>query len=52
MAGTGPPYANLFVSDIISSGGKALQVLDAWRESPVELLIGPDILQEIGEVLR
>jgi len=43
--------ANLFVSAVLTSGGKPAQVLDAWRADRFELVIREDILEEIREVL-
>jgi len=43
--------ANLFVSAVLTSGGKPAQVLDAWRADRFELVIGEDIIEEVREVL-
>ena len=44
--------ANAFVSALISPGGIAADVLQAWEEERFAVLISEDILHELGRVLH
>jgi len=40
---------NVFVGATITEKGKPAQILKAWRERKLEIIISPEILGEIGE---
>jgi len=42
---------NVFVSAAITGKGKPAQILKAWREEKLEVIISPEILKEIGQVI-
>ncbi len=42
---------NVFVSSTITEKGKPAQILKAWREKKLEVIISPEILKEIGQVV-
>ena len=42
---------NVFVSATITEKGKPAQILKAWREKKLEVIISPEILKEIGQVV-
>ena len=42
---------NVFVSATITKKGKPAQILKAWREKRLEVIISPEILKEIGQVV-
>ncbi len=42
---------NVFVSATITEKGKSAQILKAWREKKLEVIISPEILKEIGQVI-
>jgi hypothetical protein len=42
---------NVFVSATITGKGKPGQILKAWRENELEVIISPGILREIGKVI-
>jgi len=42
---------NVFVSATITEKGKPAQILKAWREKKLEIIISPEILGEIGEAI-
>jgi len=42
---------NVFVSATITEKGKPAQILKAWREKKLEVIISPEILKEIGQVI-
>jgi len=42
---------NVFVSATITEKGKPAQILKVWREKKLEVIISPEILKEIGQVV-
>lgn len=42
---------NVFVSATITEKGKPAQILKVWREKKLEVIISPEILKEIGQVI-
>lgn len=42
---------NIIVSATIAKQGNEAKALDAWRDKKVELIISPQILEEMGRVL-
>lgn len=42
---------NVFVSAPLTEKGKPSQILKAWREKKLEVIISPEILKEIGQVI-
>lgn len=42
---------NIIVSATIAKHGNEAKALDAWRDKKVELIISPQILEEMGRVL-
>jgi len=42
---------NVFVSATITEKGKPSQILKAWREKKLEVIISPEILKEIGQII-
>lgn len=42
---------NVFVSATITEKGKPSQILKAWRVKKLEVIISPEILKEIGQVI-
>ena len=42
---------NVFISATIIEKGKPAQILKAWREKKLEVIISPEILKEIGQVI-
>lgn len=42
---------NVFISATITEKGKPAQILKAWREKKLEVIISPEILEEIGQVV-
>ncbi len=42
---------NVFVSATITEKGKPAQILKAWRQKKLEVIISPEILKEIGQVV-
>ena len=42
---------NVFVSATITEKGKPAQIVKAWREKKLEVIISPEILKEIGQVV-
>ena len=42
---------NVFISATITEKGKPAQILKAWREKKLEVIISPEILKEIGQVI-
>jgi len=42
---------NVFVSAAITEKVKPAQILKAWREKKLGVIISPEILKEIGEVI-
>ena len=42
---------NVFVSATITEKGKTSQILKAWREKKLEVIISPEILKEIGQII-
>lgn len=42
---------NIIVSATIAKQGNEAKALDAWRDEKVELIISPQILEEMGRVL-
>ena len=42
---------NVFVSATITEKGKPAQILKVWREKKSEVIISPEILKEIGQVI-
>ncbi len=42
---------NIFVSATITENGKPAQILKSWREKKIEVIISPEILKEIGQVV-
>jgi len=42
---------NVFISATITEKGKPAQILEAWREKKLEVIISPEILKEIGQVV-
>ncbi len=44
--------ANVFVSAVIITAGNPARILDAWRAGRVDLVVSPDILNELERVLH
>jgi len=42
---------NVIVSATVAKQGNEAKALDAWRDKKVELIISPEILEEMGRVL-
>ncbi len=42
---------NVFVSATITEKGKPSQILKAWQEKKLEVIISPEILKEIGQII-
>ena len=42
---------NVFVSATVTEKGKPAQIVKAWREKKLEVIISPEILKEIGQVV-
>lgn len=42
---------NVFISATITEKGKPAQILKAWRQKKLEVIISPEILGEIGQVI-
>jgi len=42
---------NVFVSATITEKGKPAQILKVWREKKLAVIISPEILKEIGQVI-
>ena len=42
---------NIFVSATITENGNPAQILKSWREKKIEVIISPEILKEIGQVV-
>jgi len=42
---------NVFVSATITEKGEPAQIVKAWREKKLEVIISPEILKEIGQVV-
>ncbi len=42
---------NVFISATITEKGKPAQIAKAWREKKLEVIISPEILKEIGQVI-
>jgi len=42
---------NVFISATITEEGKPAQIVKAWREKKLEVIISPEILKEIGQVV-
>jgi len=42
---------NVFISATITEKGKPAQILKIWREKKLEVIISPEILKEIGQVV-
>lgn len=44
--------ANVFVSGVLVAKGNPARILEAWRRGEIDLVAAPDVLDEVGRVLR
>jgi uncharacterized protein len=43
---------NVLISGVIAPKGASARILDAWRAADIEVVMCPDILRELDEMLR